>query len=352
MQRAKLFTFLLWLCALALAAWTLAQLPLADITTSITTLSAAQWLVWIGLNCAIILLLSLRWQILLQALAVPINFFRLLIIRQAGQAVSFITPGPQFGGEPLQIYWLYRYGLPLRKALLSLGLDRFFELWVNFSVLLLAVLILLFATGDGGNPTIGDWKNALLPLLLFLGLMLLLAWVLIKQPNWINARLERVAARWQHNYRLSKINQHWQSLGDDLRNTLRTQRMRFTCAIVLSLLGWLGLLGELYLILRFVGIQADLHSFLIILVAMRMALLLPMPGGVGTLEAAVLWSFTTLNLPASAALGVIALMRLRDGIILLVGLGCLRYRSKAGSPLREDDDSLLDESANENNNSH
>ncbi len=331
MQRATLFTLLLWLSALALAAWTLAQLPLTDISTSITALNAAQWLVWIGLNCAIILLLSLRWQILLQALAVPINFFRLLIIRQAGQAVSFITPGPQFGGEPLQIYWLYKLGMPLRSALLSLGLDRFFELWINFSVLLLAVMILLFATGDGGNPTIGDWKNALLPLLLFLGLMLLLAWVLIKQPDWINRRLERVAARWQHNYRLSKINQHWQSLGDDLRLALRTQKIHFAWAIVLSLLGWLGLLGELFLILHFVGIQADLHSFLIILVAMRMALLLPMPGGVGTLEAAVLWSFTTLNLPASAALGVIALMRLRDGIILLVGLGCLRASSSSST---------------------
>ena len=340
MQRATLFTFLLWLCALALAAWTLAQLPLADITTSITSLSAAQWLVWIGLNCIIILLLSLRWQILLQALAAPINFFRLLIIRQAGQAVSFITPGPQFGGEPLQIYWLYRDGLPLRKALLSLGLDRFFELWINFSILLFAVLILLSgAGGSSAHNAIGNWQSALLPLLMFLGLLCLLAWVLIKQPQWINARLERVAARWQHNYRLSNINQHWQSLGDDLRNALRTQRMRFTCAIVLSLLGWLGLLGELYLVLHFVGIQANLHSFLIILVAMRMALLLPMPGGVGALEASVLWSFHTLNLPASAALGVIALMRLRDGIILLFGLGCLRYTSKSGSPLREDDDS-------------
>lgn len=328
MQRARLVTFLLWLCALALATWTLAQLPLADISTSITSLSAAQWIMWLGLNGLIILLLSLRWQVLLQTLAAPVNLFKILIIRQAGQAVSFITPGPQFGGEPLQIYWLYRYGLPLRKALLSLGLDRFFELWINFSILILAVLILLSGTGgtnDGNtNTAIGDWQSALLPLLIFLGLLCLLAWVLIKQPQWINTRLERVAARWQHNHRLNRINQHWQTLGDDLRLALRTQKIRFTSAIVLSLLGWLGLLAELYLILHFVGIQADLHSFLIILVAMRMALLLPMPGGVGTLEASVLWSFHTLNLPASAALGVIALMRLRDGLILVIGLACLR----------------------------
>jgi glycosyltransferase 2 family protein len=329
MRRAKLFTLLLWLVALGLGAWILAQLPLAEISTSISSLSAKQWIVWLGLNGVIILVLGLRWQLLTIALAAPISFLKLLAIRQAGQAVSFITPGPQFGGEPLQVYWLYKYGMPLRKALLSLGLDRFFELWVNFSVLLLAVLLLLAGIGDNNTinnseNSIGDWQTMLAPLLIFLTLMVSLAWVLIKQPQWINDRLERVAARWQHNHRLNSINQHWQSLGDDLRYALRTQKLRFLLAILLSLLGWAGLLAELYLILHYVGIEADLHSFLIILVAMRMALLLPMPGGVGTIEASVLWSFHTLNLPASAALGLIAMMRVRDAIVLLIGLACLR----------------------------
>lgn len=334
MQRAKQLTILLWLIALALAAWTLGQLPIADITTSFATLSTTQWIFWLGLNGSIIFILALRWQLLTQALLAPVNLAKLLLIRQAGQTVSFITPGPQFGGEPLQIYWLYKYGLPLRKAFLSLGLDRFFELWVNFSVLLLAVLLLL--SGIGNNSLgIGDWQTTLMPLLLLLGLMFSLAWLLIKQPQWISNRLERVAARWQHNPRLHNINQHWQSLGDDLRIALRTQKFRFLLAAVLSLLGWAGLLGELYLILRFVGIEADLYSFLLILVAMRMALLLPMPGGVGTLEASVLWSFHTLNLPASAALGLIALMRTRDAIILLIGLACLRASNSTNAQAKK-----------------
>lgn len=334
MQRAKQLTILLWLISLSLAAWTLTQLPIADITTSFATLSTTQWIFWLGLNGLIIFILTLRWQLLTQALLAPVNLAKLLLIRQAGQTVSFITPGPQFGGEPLQIYWLYKYGLSLRKAFLSLGLDRFFELWVNFSVLLLAVLLLL--SGIGNNSLgIGDWQTTLMPLLLLLGLMFSLAWLLIKQPQWISNRLERVAARWQHNPRLHNINQHWQSLGDDLRIALRTQKVRFLLAAVLSLLGWAGLLGELYLILRFVGIEADLYSFLLILVAMRMALLLPMPGGVGTLEASVLWSFHTLNLPASAALGLIALMRTRDAIILLIGLACLRASNSTNAQAKK-----------------
>lgn len=330
MRRSALLISFLWLFALTLVGWTLWQLPLTEVANSINELSLPQWTLWLMLNALIILVLGLRWQILTRALDSPVNFWKLLLIRQAGQTISFITPGPQFGGEPLQIYWLFRHGLPLRKALLSLGLDRFFELWVNFSVLMLAVCLLLLGVGNNNNAVLNgqnvaiDLQTAVLPLLFFLGLMFALAWILISQPRWLTDRLERVAMRWKDNLRLRNIGQHWQSLGSDLRFALRTQKLRFLVAILLSLLGWVGLLAELHLVLQFVGIETDVYDFLIILLAMRMALLLPMPGGVGTLEASVLWSFHTLGLPPSAALGVIALMRARDAIILLIGFACLR----------------------------
>ena len=82
------------------------------------------------------------------------------------------------------------------------------------------------------------------------------------------------------------------------------------------------------LVLAILDIEVDMTGLVLILVAMRLALLLPLPGGVGTLEASVLWSFQTLDLPASAAIGVIALMRLRDALVLLAGLLCLRSVQK------------------------
>lgn len=330
MRRAQLVSVLLWLVALGLSAWTLAQLPLAEIASSITALTTPQWIFWLALNGIIILVLGVRWQVLTHALAGKINLFKLLLIRQAGQAVSFITPGPQFGGEPLQVYWLYKQGLPLAKALLSLGLDRFFELWVNFSVLLLAVLLLLVGV-DGNQYSIGSWQTMLLPLLIFLGVLMGCAAIIIKQPQWINHRLGQMTARWQGDHRLHKLSQHWQSVGDELRIVLRTQKPRLLIAMFLSLLGWAGLLGELHLILHFVDVEVSLTGFLIILVAMRMALLLPTPGGLGTLEASVLWSFHTLELSASAALGLIALMRLRDAMVLVIGLVCLRASHSAST---------------------
>ena len=91
-----------------------------------------------------------------------------------------------------------------------------------------------------------------------------------------------------------------------------------------SLIGWLGLIGELWLILSFFDLELSVSHFMRILVAMRLAFLLPLPGGIGTLEASLFWVFQTLDLPLDAVVSVIAMMRLRDAITLLIGLGCVR----------------------------
>ena len=77
------------------------------------------------------------------------------------------------------------------------------------------------------------------------------------------------------------------------------------------------------LLLHFLGLVLTPAAFILLIVAMRLAMLLPMPGGIGSIEAALLWSFQLLQLPAAAAIGLIALTRLRDAVVLLIGLYCL-----------------------------
>jgi glycosyltransferase 2 family protein len=55
----------------------------------------------------------------------------------------------------------------------------------------------------------------------------------------------------------------------------------------------------------------------------RLAFLLPLPGGIGSVEAGLFWAFQALALPLPAAAALIVLMRLRDVIILLTGAALL-----------------------------
>lgn len=319
MTARKILPALFWILAFILAGFILVKLPLSTIVQEIKNLSLTQWILWISVNWSIVFFATYRWLILTNSLNLPVKFITLLMIRQAGQTVSFITPGAQFGGEPLQVFWLCKRKIAIHNALLAVGLDRFFELWVNFGVLLLSFLLLIFSNAINVNL-----QKMLLFLLFMLFAMSLFGWLILNQPTKILDWLKRVTHHWQHHPRLQRIKTHWQQLNNDLKFVIANQKIMLSRAFIVSLLSWCGLIGELWLLLTFFNLHFDFANFLVIFVAMRLAFLLPLPGGIGTLEAAIFWSFHHLNFPESAALGVIALMRLRDAVVLLGGFVCLK----------------------------
>jgi len=307
---------IVWIVALGLAAWILAQLPIDAALQSISRLSVLQWLLWIGLNLLIIALLTGRWRILTGAIGSRIGFPQLLRIRQAGQLISFVTPGPQFGGEPLQIHWLWkRYELPGPAAFLALGLDRFYELWINFAVLLIAVLALAVSA----STNLANWWGVVLVLSALVLALGLVAWILIRHPERIRGGMERLTRPWQKHPRLGQLSAHWSQLHATLVEVVTKKRPSLGLALALSLLGWAGMIAEFWLMLSFVGVEQELTTFLILFTVVRLAFLLPLPGGIGSVEGGLFWAFSAFALPMPAAASLIALMRLRDVLVLLAG---------------------------------
>ncbi len=306
---------LTWAMALALFAWALSKLPLAALWQAVATLQVRQWLLWLGLNLLIIALLVGRWLILTRAMGLPLGFGQLLRLRQAGQFISFVTPGPQFGGEPLQVYWLWhRYRTPGHSALLAVGLDRFYELWINFAILLLAVMGL----ANTASRLALDWQGIAAVLLLLALMLPALAWLLLRHPQRLQAWVERLTRPWQSHPRLRQLHTHFSELHAALQTLTRTRRGPLAAAIVVSLLAWVGMIGEFWLLLRFAGLDLEPGNFMLLFTVLRLSFLLPLPGGMGSMEAGMLWAFQALALPLSTAAGLIALMRLRDVLVLVL----------------------------------
>ncbi|MGZ4999028.1 MAG: lysylphosphatidylglycerol synthase domain-containing protein, partial [Methylomonas sp.] len=217
-------------------------------------------------------------------------------------------------------FWLWRRGeRPIHSTLLALGLDRFYELWINFGVLLIGALLLAAFPVAG----IVNWLGAILALASIPLTLFLLGWFILKRRDRVFAWLTQLTYRWRHHPRLQHIDTHWQRLGCDAEHVVSGGKHVLFRAFVLSLLGWVGLTAELWLLLSVFDLTMDFPAFLTIMLSMRLAFLLPLPGGIGTLEASLFWAFQYLSLPTAAAIGLIALIRLRDALVLLVGLGCL-----------------------------
>ncbi len=331
MLNYRTLNFFNWGIALLLAAWLIHDLPLSTIFSSISDLTVQQWSLWLSLNLVIILVFVWRWLVLNNGLNLNLLFLDLLLLRQAGQSISFITPGPQFGGEPFQIFWLWKkFNIPPACAIQSVATDRFFELWVNFAVLLLGIFILIFSQAG-----LADWFSLALIILLIMLFLSLFAWALVFHRKSVSKRILKLAQQWLGNSRLSKIHKHIDFSNSGFQELL-SDKAALVSALSLSVTGWLLTFVELYLVLGFFELYLDVGQFVLVLIAMRLAFLLPLPGGIGTLEAAVIWSFTVLELPITSAAALLALIRFRDLLMLGMGLFCARLLQTKAIPVGYD----------------
>ena len=81
------------------------------------------------------------------------------------------------------------------------------------------------------------------------------------------------------------------------------------------------MVGEFALITTFLGIRLHFWQTIAAWTAGWLALLAPLPGGLGALEASEVFALGVFGVPAALAIGVTLVMRGRD--LLIGGLGLL-----------------------------
>ena len=95
----KKLKYLLWIPVPFLLYWALRDIHFGELFAILGRLTIPQIGVLLAVNLLFVLILTLRWAVILHGLGAPVGLFRLLSYRLAGYAVSYLTPGPQFGVE-------------------------------------------------------------------------------------------------------------------------------------------------------------------------------------------------------------------------------------------------------------
>ncbi|WP_054762585.1 lysylphosphatidylglycerol synthase domain-containing protein [Methylomonas koyamae] len=203
---------------------------------------------------------------------------------------------------------------------MALGLDRLYEFAVN--LLLLAAGVFLLARSP--LAAIADWQAVGVGLIGALLSIAVAGRFLLGKPGRFTQALQSLFRRWRRHSVPRAVTGADHDPAWDWR-TLLGQRRIMVQALLWSLLGWAALLAELWLLLDWVHAPQGVWNFLLVLVAMRLAFLLPLPGGVGSLEMAMFWVFQYLHAAPGAALALIALMRVRDAVFVAAGLGCMAW---------------------------
>ncbi len=301
--------------------------------------------------------LSLRWSFLLSRRGRPVPLPVLGVYRAAGFAVSYLTPGPQVGGEPLQIALLSkRRGVPYRESTAVLLLDRTFELTGTFLFFAIAGSFLLFfsspvltTTGTGGGSTVllPVLAAVVLPLAVPGAYLLLLSggvrplcafagWT-VRSAVPADAGGNPVAAGRSGpgpSHRFRRIVRRAAEILAGIERELAAFRPaggeRFFLLLTLSF-PWLLTFIELRLLFHALGTPVSPVQLAAIMLGVRAAFLLPVPAAAGVLESSQAALFPIIGLPVEAAIHFLFYTRIRDllfagaglaaGSLLMKGLG-------------------------------
>ena len=304
-----------WLALLVLLLWwALRNAPLQDIRSSLGSLQLWQIGALAGINLVILGLITARWWIIVRAENVHVPFLPLIGYRLSAFGLSYFTVGPQLGGEPLQVLYLHKYPrLTSTRATAAVIMDKLVEFLANF-IFLAVGLFAIFDTGllAAGGAGFAFGLALVAALLLWPPVHIIL---LYRGRQPLSAALRRFHLESLNVFRLIILAEHRAAL------FCRRHPQALLASVGVSMLSWAGMLAEYGLLLRFLSLTLDGWQSMAAIAATRLAFLMPLPGGLGALEAAQVFVLTGFGLPAAAGIGLSLVMRGRD--LLLGGVGLL-----------------------------
>lgn len=322
MSALRRLRFLLPLALPLAAAWIWYQVTQTDMARRLASfrISSEPLAVLILLNAAALLLFNSRWWLILRAQGYRIPYSATLRYRMASFAVSYFTPGAQFGGEPVQVYALHsRHGIQVPAAVASVTLDKLFELLANFSFLALGALMVLTGRTSGLSGALLQAVYAVGLFLAPLGLLLSIGMGRRPLTRLVNLLEGIVPARWRERPGLCKALDLIAGSEEQIGALIRRRPGVILQALGASTAIWCASLIEYWLALRVLGVSLDLRQTILALTAARLAFLTPLPGGLGALEAGQVLAMQALGLNPMTGIAVSLWIRGRDLALGAIG---------------------------------
>jgi glycosyltransferase 2 family protein len=305
-----------------------------EVFTTLRQLDLVDVIVLVLVDLCILVTISARWWLLLSGFGHRLPFRRLIRYRTTVTGLSYITPGPQLGGEVLQVYYpVHDHDVPTAVALAVTSVDKTLEFLVNFTFMAVGTFVVLI-----GEHLIANLDT---PAMLAVISLLLIPIVLVFSVARGNHPLSRIViwvarilpSRWR--IRLRKL-----PVLKSLPNTARFEhaifhteeliewlfRTRPWTLVLTVVVGYLALgliILEFWLMTRALNLPITPGQAIGTLVLVYFSFLMPVPAGLGAMEASMVLAFSAFGYPPAQAISLGLLMRVRDlaqaGIGLALG---------------------------------
>lgn len=262
------------------------------------------------------MLYSWRWQIIINSHLEKkdrVPFWRVYLHRLGGFSMSYLTPAAQVGGEPVRIALLTSDKVTIKKATSSVVLDIAFELSA-YAVFIIAGVFLAIVQG------LGDAQSFLIIVIGLVSMMLVLILFFLSIAygkgffvhlfRWTRLNRVKKLDKWE-----KAIVQTEQMMTDFL--SARKSILFVIAALSLSVISFRVV--EVFFIAYFYGVNLTFAQAFLVSTLPGIALILPVPAGLGLFEGGFSAIFTLLSIPLSAV-SFALIIRLRDLVFIFGGL--------------------------------
>jgi uncharacterized protein (TIRG00374 family) len=269
------------------------------------------------------------WRLTLGAYAGKVGFLRLFAIRMAGETVNVTTPAAYMGGEPLKAYWLKRYGVPMVESMASV-------ITAKTTMTLAQVLFILLGLGlafwimDAASHY---WMAMLVSLgLLAFGVGLFVVFQRYGLGMGSLILLRTCGIRLAI---LEKRERQLQEMDATIQRFYSLNRRTFYVALGTFFLAWLCETLEVYAILYYLDVSADVWTSISIaaLTVFIKGGTFFIPGSLGAQEGGYTLLLMSFGYTEVTGITFALIRRLREILWILIGLGCLMLLKDKDLPI-------------------
>lgn len=260
-------------------------------------------------------LYSWRWQIITNSHIPAKNrqpLLRMYWHRLSGYAFGYLTPAAQVAGEPVRIALLVGSGVSAKAATSSVTLDIGFELCAYVFFIIAGVA---FALAEGAGDPI-----ALSFTIVGLGILLLLILGFLFSAASGKRVLSGLMRRVGFTGKRTKHVTEWVSEMEGLMTEFFKGRRLLVFGIAcLSLVMSSFRIVEVFYLATFFGVSLNLGQAFLTSTLPGIALLFPVPGGLGVFEGSFSALFTALGIPINPVAFTL-MIRARDAVFISLGV--------------------------------
>ncbi len=315
-QKRNLFLILSIIIGLAALAYIFSIVSWSDVKNALSGATFRLVVLFLIIQLLIFLTLTWRWKIVLESQGYKdINIFSLLSYRLAGYAISFITPAAKLGGEPVRAWLLSKkQEIPFRKALSGVVIDKTIDLSTSGTFFILGALLVLisYAISPGVRQVL------IIAALVFFVLVTIFNYRMMRGKNFFYKIFTFTGLS-----KFKRLDGFKKKLIDFEKPIIKfyhEDKKHFFQTIMISALSWILMFIEYSILGDMVGVNLSLIEIFLIVSFVGVAIIIPVPMALGTLEAGQIGAFGIIGLTAATGLALAILVRIKDIVFVVAGL--------------------------------